>query len=88
MELDPGGASDDRKLIGFGCFGPSDNVSDWIANRLAEGRTGIVGWGVFCRPDQFSRNRYVDDNICLFVRCLPPSFYTMSSHGDNYTYQC
>jgi hypothetical protein len=28
VRLDPGGASDDRKLTGFGCLGPSDNVSD------------------------------------------------------------
>jgi hypothetical protein len=46
MILDPGGTSDDRRLIGFGCFGPNDKVSDWIANRLAEGPTGIVAWVV------------------------------------------
>jgi hypothetical protein len=46
MRLDPGGASDDHKVTGFGCFGPSDKVSDWIAERLAEGRTGIAAWGV------------------------------------------
>jgi hypothetical protein len=28
VRLDPSGASDDRKLTGFGCFGPSDKVSD------------------------------------------------------------
>jgi hypothetical protein len=46
VRLDPGGASDDRKLTGFGCLGPSDKVSDWIACQLAEGSTGIVAWGV------------------------------------------
>jgi hypothetical protein len=46
MRPDPGGASDERKLAGFGCFGPSNKVSDWIASRLAEGPTGIVAWGV------------------------------------------
>jgi hypothetical protein len=42
---DPGGASDDSKLTGFGCFSPSDKVSDWIADRLAEGPTGIDARG-------------------------------------------
>jgi hypothetical protein len=46
MRIDPGGVSDDRKLTGFGCSGPSDKVSDWIASRLAEGPTGIFAWGV------------------------------------------
>jgi hypothetical protein len=41
MRLNPGGASDDRKLTG-----PSDQVFDWMADRLAEGPTGIVSWGV------------------------------------------
>jgi hypothetical protein len=41
-----GGASDDRKLTSFGCFSPSDKVSDWIADRLAEGPTGICAWRV------------------------------------------
>jgi hypothetical protein len=43
---DPGGASDDSKLTGFGCFNSSDKVSDWIASRLAEGPTGVGAWGV------------------------------------------
>jgi hypothetical protein len=47
MRLDPGGASDDRKLTGFGWLGPSDKVFDWIADRLAEGPTDIVEWGVY-----------------------------------------
>jgi hypothetical protein len=46
VRLDPSGASDDSKLTGFVCFGLSDNVSDWIADRLAEGSTGTVAWGV------------------------------------------
>jgi hypothetical protein len=47
MRLDPGGASDDSELTGFGCFSPSDKAPDWIiGNRLAEGPTGIVAWGV------------------------------------------
>jgi hypothetical protein len=50
MRLDPGGASDDRKLTGFGCFGPSDKVSDWIASRLVEGFTRIVPWGSTITP--------------------------------------
>jgi hypothetical protein len=37
MQPDPGGASDDSKLTGFGYFSPSDKVSDWITSRLAEG---------------------------------------------------
>jgi hypothetical protein len=41
-----GEASDDSKLTGVGCFGPSEKASDWIANRLAEGTTDIVAWGV------------------------------------------
>jgi hypothetical protein len=43
---DSGGASDDSKMTGFGCSGPSDKVSDRIADRLAEGPTGIGAWGV------------------------------------------
>jgi hypothetical protein len=46
VRLDPGGTSDDRKLTGFRCFGQSDKVSDWIADRLAEVSSGIVAWGV------------------------------------------
>jgi hypothetical protein len=46
MKLDPGGAFDDSKLTAFGCFSPSDKTSDWIADRLGEGPTGIVAWGV------------------------------------------
>jgi hypothetical protein len=46
MRLDPGLAFDDRKLTCFGCFGPSDKVFDWLADRLAEGPTGIGAWGV------------------------------------------
>jgi hypothetical protein len=42
----PGGTPDDRKLTGFGCFGPSDKVSDWISGRMAEGPTGIKAWAV------------------------------------------
>jgi hypothetical protein len=45
MRPDPGGASDDRKLTSFGCFGLNDKVSDWIARRLAEGPKGIAAWG-------------------------------------------
>jgi hypothetical protein len=44
----PGGAFDDSKLTGFGCFSPSDKLSDRIADRLAEGPTGIGAWGVVC----------------------------------------
>jgi hypothetical protein len=46
MRLDPGGASDDRKLTGFLCFSPSDKIFDGIAVRLAEDSTGIGAWGV------------------------------------------
>jgi hypothetical protein len=46
MILDPGGASDGRKLTDFGCFGPSDKVSDWTADRLAEGPTDTFACGV------------------------------------------
>jgi hypothetical protein len=41
-----GGTPDDSKLTGFGCFSPSDKASDWIADRLADGPTGIGAWGV------------------------------------------
>jgi hypothetical protein len=50
MRLDPGRASDDRKQTGFGCLDPSDKVSDWIVDRLAEGPTGIVAWGSTLPP--------------------------------------
>jgi hypothetical protein len=45
VRRDPSGVSDDRRLIGFGCFGPIDKASDWIVSRLAEGPSGIVAWG-------------------------------------------
>jgi hypothetical protein len=48
MRLDPDRASDDPKMIGFGCFGPSDKACDWIADRLAEGATGIAAVGIRC----------------------------------------
>jgi hypothetical protein len=43
---DLGETSGDSKLTGFGCFSQSGKVSDWMADRLAEGRTGIGAWGV------------------------------------------
>jgi hypothetical protein len=46
MRPDSGAASDDSKLTGLGCFSPSDKASDWKADRLAEGPTGIVAWRV------------------------------------------
>jgi hypothetical protein len=46
VRLDPSGKSDDRKLTVFGCFGPSIKVSDGINDRLVEGSTGVVAWGV------------------------------------------
>jgi hypothetical protein len=45
MRLDPGGPFNDRKLTGLGCFGPGDKGSVWIADRLAEGPTGIAACG-------------------------------------------
>jgi hypothetical protein len=45
LRPDPGGATDDSKMTGFGCFGPSVKVSDWIADRLTKGPTGIGAWG-------------------------------------------
>jgi hypothetical protein len=39
---DPGGTPDDSKLTGFERFSSSDDASDWIADRLAKGPTGIV----------------------------------------------
>jgi hypothetical protein len=50
VRLDSGEALDDRKLTGFECSGPSDKVSDWIADRLAEDLTGIVAWGTASLP--------------------------------------
>jgi hypothetical protein len=47
MRPDSGGASDDSKLTGFGCFGPSEKASDWIADRLAEGPTGNGAWRIY-----------------------------------------
>jgi hypothetical protein len=43
---------------------------------------------VFCPPDQFSRDSYVDDNSCLLVSSLHLYFYTMISHRDIYIYKC
>jgi hypothetical protein len=43
---------------------------------------------LFCRPDQFSRSSYVDDNSFWLVSSLPSSLYTMSSHRDIYKLQC
>jgi hypothetical protein len=42
---------------------------------------------VSCRPDQFSRSSYVDDNRCFIVSSLRPLFYSMSSHRDIYIYE-
>jgi hypothetical protein len=46
MRLDPGGAFDDCKLTGFGCFSPSDKAFDSMTDRLAKGPTGIAAWQV------------------------------------------
>jgi hypothetical protein len=43
---DPSGSSDDSKMTGFECLGPSDKVSDLTVDRLTEGPTGIGTWGV------------------------------------------
>jgi hypothetical protein len=32
-------------MTGFGCFSPSGKVPNWMADRLAECRTGRVAWG-------------------------------------------
>jgi hypothetical protein len=42
MRPDHGGTPDDSKLTGFYDFGPSDQVFDWMADRLAEGPAGLV----------------------------------------------
>jgi hypothetical protein len=42
VRTDPIGTSDDSKLTGFGRFGPSDKVFDWMPDRLAEGPTCLV----------------------------------------------
>jgi hypothetical protein len=47
---DHGGASDVSKLTDFGCFGPSGKVSDFTAERLAEGPTGIGARGSTIPP--------------------------------------
>jgi hypothetical protein len=68
---DPGEAFDDSKLTGFGWFSPSDKVSDWIADRLAEGPTGIGACGVdysacsAARTNVVFTNSYVDNNSSL-----------------------
>jgi hypothetical protein len=68
---DPGGASDDRKLTGIECFSPNDKVSDWIADRLAEGSTGIAAWGStippWCRHRVGTGHSFLNINI---FRCL------------------
>jgi hypothetical protein len=51
-------------------------------------RNGGFVYLLFCRPDQFSRSSYVDDNSCLLVSSLPSLFYTVSSHRDIYIYEC
>jgi hypothetical protein len=38
---DPDETPDDRKLTGFDDFGPSDQVIDLMADRLADGPTGL-----------------------------------------------
>jgi hypothetical protein len=50
MSPDLGESSDNRKLTGFGCFGPSDKVSDWSS----AARTNVV-----------FTNSYVDNNSSL-----------------------
>jgi hypothetical protein len=71
MSLASGGASDDSKLTGFGCFGPSDKVSDWIADQVAEGPTGIDPWEVdylpLCRHRVGTVYSFLNIHTC---RCL------------------
>jgi hypothetical protein len=43
---------------------------------------------VFCRPDQCSLTRFVDNNSCWLVTSLPSLFYTISSHRDIFIYKC
>jgi hypothetical protein len=67
MKPEPGGASDDCKLTGFGCFSPSYKVSDWIADRLAEGTTGIAAWGVdyfWCRHRVGNVYSFLNIDVC------------------------
>jgi hypothetical protein len=69
MSLDPGGASDDSILTGYGCFGPSDKISDWIASRLAEGPTGIAVWGLaippWCHHRVGTVESFLNIDICI-----------------------
>jgi hypothetical protein len=71
MRLDPGGAPDDLKLIGFGYFGPNGKVSDWIADGLAEVPIGIGMGGRniphWCRHRVGTVKSFLDIDIC---RCL------------------
>jgi hypothetical protein len=50
----------------------------------ARAATAII---MFCRPNQFSRSSYVDDNSCLLVSSLPSLFNSMTSHRDIYIYE-
>jgi hypothetical protein len=47
---DPIWAPDYSKLTCFGCFGQNDEASDWIADRLANGPTGIAACGSTILP--------------------------------------
>jgi hypothetical protein len=68
VRTDSGGASDDNKLTGFGCFSPRDKVPDWIADRLAEGPTGMGVWGVLCvAKDETSVNIMCRRFCCNFL---------------------
>jgi hypothetical protein len=71
MTLDPSGASYDRKLTGFGCFSPSDKVSEWIASRLAEGPTGIIAWEVDYSALVSSPRWHCESLLNIYIcRCL------------------
>jgi hypothetical protein len=71
MSPDPGRASDDGKLTGFGCFRPCDKVSDCIACLLAEDPTGIGAWGStispWCRHRVGTLQSFLNIDMC---RCL------------------
>jgi hypothetical protein len=68
VRLDPDGTPDSSKLTGLDILVPIDQVFDWMADRLADGPTGLVARGQLFRLGVDTALALCNDSLtCLYV---------------------